>query len=167
LATIAPKGHEATLAKLHQLLDQEDPGTLGLHAALTLQALGDKKGLDRLQKALTEQMNKTARRRDANLYLQRGDLQFARELWEKAKEDYSKAVEYSTSTSLTRQARRQMARCEARKHHWKDTLELLQQSEATYDDLIELAKTDPAIQEALQQEKIRAWLQSLKEGKGG
>jgi tetratricopeptide (TPR) repeat protein len=164
LATIAPKGHEPTCARLRQMLDQEDPGTLGLHAALTLQALGDKKGLDRLDKALTDQMNKQSRRRDANLYVQRGDLQFAREQWDKAKEDYKNAVEYSTSTTLTRRARQQMARCEARRRHWKEVLELLQQSEPTYDELIDLAKTDPAIGEALQQEKIRLWLNRLKEG---
>lgn len=167
LGVVAPKGHEPTQNRLHAILDQEEIGPLGLEAALALQSLGDRKGLEQLHRNLNEQLKKAANRRDASLYVQRGDLYFAVEQWEKAKDDYENVLRYSQSSWLIRRARLMIARCEARRRRFTQVLEMLQQAAPSHEELLEMARTDPAMQEALQQDRIRAWLQTLKEKGGG
>lgn len=161
LATVAPKDHDATCRRMHEILDSGDTGSLALQAGLTLKALGDRSGLKKLNKTLNEQLLRPQRKKDAMLYELRGNLHFATEGWNDAIADYEKVVELSQSTALTRRVQLQLIRCEAHRHKWTEMLKRMRETGVGLEEMQALARDDAELQEGLQQEKVRAWLQSL------
>lgn len=167
LAKIAPEGHGPTVEALHALLDRGDTGSFGLQAAVTLQALGDTSGMTKLHRTLNDLLRKHSNRKDANLYFQRGELYFAVEKWADALSDYESALGYSGSSPFATRCLLRMARCEARRHRWSMVLRRLKEANASYETVIEMSREDPAMQEALQQEKIRSWVNELPKERDG
>lgn len=166
LAVIAPRNHEPTVRRMHEFLDGGDLGALGLQASLTLRALGDKTGVKKLQGALTDQLKRPQRRKDASLYELRGNLMFAIEEYRDAGDDYEKALEFSDSTQLRRRVLWQLVRCEAHRRRWSEMLKHLKDLQPSYEELRDLADKDPAVQEGLQQDRLRSFVQGLSRKSG-
>lgn len=161
LATIAPQDHEPTRRRLHRIVEEGETGALGLEAALALRSIGDKNGVKRLQSKLTDLLRKAPRRQEAYYYEQRGDLYFAIEDYKLAADDYEKVLDTSNSSLLSRKIHKQIARCEASRRRWSAALRQLQQVEPTQEEMLALAEEDPAIAEALGQDKLKRWFASL------
>lgn len=165
LATVAPKDHEPTIRRLHEVIDNGEPGPLALQAATSLLQLGDKTGMEALHKAIAEQLKK--KRKDPGLLELRGSLYFANEDWVKAADDYKEALDNSPGPVTTRRLQWQLVRCEAHRRRWTQMLAQLRDIAPTADEVLEAAKDDPALQDGLQRDRLRAWLQSLREQKPG
>jgi hypothetical protein len=165
LGKVAPKNHEPTIRRLQAVIDGGELDSLGLQAALALRALGDKNGLKKLQTALTERTHKQTQRKDPRVYEERANLFLAIENWSAASDDLEKVLELSNNSLTTRRAHLCLARCEAHRKGWTKVLEHLKEAGPTADELATLAQDDPALQDALQQEKIRQFAQSLREPK--
>jgi hypothetical protein len=161
LATVAPRNHDATMRRMHEILDREDTYSMGLEAALTLRSLGDKTGVKKLQAALGEQIKKPQRRREAPLYEQRGDLFMAIEEYGDAIDDYEEVLKHSQSSTQRHWTLIKLARCEAHRKKWSKVLDHLKAAAPTHAELLEQAQKDPALQEALLEPRIRAWVQTL------
>lgn len=161
LATVAPKDHEPTQKRLHELIDNGEPSLLTQQAALTLLALGDKSGIEALHKAIAEQMKRPQRRKDPLLFELRGNLYFATEDWKRAADEYKDALDNNPGAASTHRLQWHLVRCEARRHRTSAMLQWFRDMAPSAEEVLEAAKDDPALQEALQQEKARSWLQSL------
>lgn len=164
LAQVAPKEHEPTLKRLRELVDTPDPGPLALQAGLTLQQLGDKSGIDTLQKNLAEQLRR--RRKDAGLLELRGNLNFAIESWKSAVDDFKEALDLQPGALTQRRLLWQLVRCEAHRGRWSQVVGWLRQLSPTPEEVVEAARDDPVLQEALQKDRVRSYLESLREPNG-
>ena len=162
LAKVAPKGNDATCRRLHKLLDDGDIDSLGLQSALSLRTLGDSSGLKKLKNVLSDQLKKSQLRRDSKTYERRANIYLATEEYSEASDDLEKVIEFSQSAQTTRKAQLNLARCEAHKKRWSKVLDYLQRASATLEDLAAINQEDPSFQEALQQDKIRAFREGLK-----
>jgi hypothetical protein len=165
LAKVAPKNHDPTIRRLQAVIDGGELDSLGLQAALALRALGDKSGLKKLQAALTERTHKPTLRRDPKVYEERANLFLAIENYTAAADDLEKVLELSQNSLTTRRAHLSLARCEAHRKGWTKVLDNLREAGPTWDELAALAQEDPALQEALQTDKIRPFVQGLREQK--
>ena len=161
LARVAPAGHKPTVERLLTILDADEAGALTLEACTTLKALGDRSGLEKTFRNINKQLAEPRRKRDASLYELRGNLYFAVEKWSDALDDFEKAVAYSDSRSLSRRSLTMMARIEAHRRKWTAVLKNLQAAEVGAADVENLCRQDPAVQEAFQQDALKAWLASL------
>lgn len=161
LGTIAPRNHEPTKQRLHLLLDADATSSLGLEAALSLNKLGDKTGLKKLERTLTDLLRKPQGRRRAQLFEQRANMFYAMGQYPKAVADYQRVLENSVSTLLQRKTRLRLISCEAHRRKWSAMLRQLQQIQLSYEELMQLAEDDPAIAEALKQPRIQNWVEKL------
>ncbi len=161
LARVAPAGHKPTIERLLVILDADEAGSLTLEACTTLKALGDRSGLEKTFRSINKQLAEPRRKRDASLYELRGNLYFAVEKWSDALDDFEKAVAYSDSRSLSRRSLVMMARTEAHRRKWSAVLKHLQAAEVGVADVENLCRQDPAMQEAMQQDTLKAWLTGL------
>jgi tetratricopeptide (TPR) repeat protein len=161
MASIAPREHAPTLKRLRDFIDSGETGALALQAGLTMQALGDKSGLTRLRKSLDETLHSPKHNKDASTFELRANLFFAIENYKEAVDDYERVVEYTLSTSLQRKARKMLVRCEAHRRRWSQVVKHAKDGDLTATEMQELAAQDAAVQEALQKDNVRAWLQSL------
>lgn len=161
LGTIAPRNHEATKQRLHVLLDADATSSLGLEAALSLNALGDKTGLKKLERTLTDLLRRPQGRRRAQLFEQRANMFYATGEYREAAADYQRVLENSSSTLLQRKTRLRLISCEAHRRKWSLMLRQLQQIQLSYEELMELAASDPAVAEALKQDRIANWVKKL------
>ncbi|MEY3161642.1 MAG: hypothetical protein RIT25_1633, partial [Planctomycetota bacterium] len=139
----------------------DEAGSLTLEACTTLKALGDRSGLEKTFRSINKQLAEPRRKRDASLYELRGNLYFAVEKWSDALDDFEKAVAYSDSRSLSRRSLVMMARTEAHRRKWSAVLKHLQAAEVGVADVENLCRQDPAMQEAMQQDTLKAWLTGL------
>lgn len=161
LATVAPKDHDPTCRRLHELLDQGETGALAVQAATTLRSLGDRQGITKLQRTLNDQLRKPTRKRDPALYEQRANLSFAIEEFGDAAADYAKALEFSDGPAMTRRAYGGLIRCEAHRGRWTSLIKQMKSANLTVGEIDSLAAEDPAVRDALQHDKVRAFLQGL------
>lgn len=161
LATVAPKEHDPTCRRLHDLLDQGETGNLAVQAATTLRTLGDKQGIVKLQRTLNDQLRKPQRKREPALYEQRANLSFAIDEFGDAAADYEKALEYSDGPAMTRRAYAGIIRCEARRRRWQSLIKQMKNANLTIGEIEAMASDDPALQDALQQDKVKTFLQGL------
>ncbi|MCC7396085.1 MAG: hypothetical protein IT455_03360 [Planctomycetes bacterium] len=159
LATIAPAGHQPTIARLTELLDSGDTSSLAVTAAVTLRALGDKQGVKKLKATLEDALRR--RKREAPLYEQRANLLQATEEYAEAIADYEKILELNEGPAITRRAYVGLIRCEARRHKQANVLKNMRASGMTVQELEALGNDDPVLQELLQQEKVQAFLRVL------
>ncbi|MBL9076070.1 MAG: hypothetical protein JNL08_01120 [Planctomycetes bacterium] len=161
LATIAPKDHEPTTRRMHEILDSGDTTTLAVQAAVTLRALGDRQGVTKLQRTLNDQLRRPQRKREPGLYEQRANLSFAIEDYGDAIADYEKIIEYTEGPAMTRRAWIGIAKSEARRKKTANLLKALKSSGMTVGEIELLGLDDPVVRETLQQDKVRAFLQQL------
>lgn len=161
LARVAPPGHKPTIERLLVILDGDEAGSFTLEACTTLKALGDRSGLEKTFRSINKQLAEPRRKRDASLYELRGNLYYAVEKWSDALDDFEKAVAYSDSRSLSRRCLVMMARTEAHRRKWSAVLKQLQAAEVGVADVESLCQQDPAMQEAMQQDALKAWLAGL------
>lgn len=162
LATIAPRDHEPTIRNLTEIITSGEINHLGLQAAITLQALGDRNGLPRLRRAVDEQLRKPARRTEAALYELRGQIGFATEDYTEALADFERALTMAGDTaSMARQAHIGMMRCEARKKRIVNLTKLMKSSGMTVAEIEAIGESDAVFHETLQQDKVRAFLAKL------
>ncbi len=161
LATLAPKDHEPTARRLHEVLDGGDTTSLGVGAAIALRAIGDSQGVVKLKRTLAEQMRKPNRRKDAMLWEQRANLQLATEDYADAYDDYEKALEFSDNAAMTRKAYVGMMRCEARRKKTQNLTRLMQRSGFSVADIEAIGYEDAVFAETLQHEKVKSFLQAL------
>ncbi|MBL8749262.1 MAG: hypothetical protein JNK78_08880 [Planctomycetes bacterium] len=162
LATVAPRDHEPTSRRLHDLIDSGETSALTVQAAVTLRSLGDRQGVTKLQRILNEQLRKPQRKRESALYEQRANLAFAIEEYGDAIADFEKVLEFSDGgLAMTRRAYVGMIRAEIRRKKVANATKAMKASGMTAPEIEAIGLEDPVVQEALQQDKIRSFLQSL------
>jgi hypothetical protein len=168
LATIAPRDHEPTIRNLTDIIQKGELNELGLQAALTIQALGDKQGITRLRRALDEQLKKPGRKGEAALYELRGQLGIASEDYNEAYTDFVHAAEKAGETAaMVQKAVAGMMRCEARRKKVQSLIKLIKESGLPAAEIEAIGKYDAVFRETLQQDKVKAALQSLGKPVGG
>lgn len=168
LATIAPRDHEPTIRNLGDIIQKGELNELGLQAALTIQALGDKQGITRLRRALDEQLKKPGRRGEAALYELRGQLGIASEDYNEAYADFVHAAEKAGETAtMVQKAVAGMMRCEARRKKVQSLIKLIKDSGLSVADIEAIGKYDAVFRDTLQQDKVKAALQALAKPAGG
>lgn len=153
LASIAPEGHKPTRAALLALLERGEIGSLGVQAALTLQALGEKRGRKILFDLLDERVKRN--RNEATPLAERADAQVAFGNHREAIRDYELAIRFGTVSTRKQYYSFQIARCEAHSNNGKKMLEALRESglpaatirreaagDAKFEELLEKLKKD-------------------------
>lgn len=161
MATIAPKDHEPTCRRMFEILDSGDTTSLAVQAAVTLRTLGDRQGVTKLQRTLSDQLRRPQRRREAGLYEQRANLAFAIEDYNDAIADYEKIIEYTDGPSMTRRAYVGIIRSEARRKKINNMIKQMRSSGMTVAELEAIGFEDAVVRETLQQDKVRSFLQQL------
>lgn len=161
LATIAPRDHEPTSARLHELIDSGETTALTVQAAVTLKALGDSRGVTKLQRTLNDQLRKPQRKREAALYEQRANLAFAIEEYGDAVADYEKILEFSDGLAMSRRAYVGLIRAEIRRKKPANAMKFMRSSNMSVAEIDAIGYDDPVVQEAMQQDKMRAFLVAL------
>lgn len=161
LATVAPREHEATCTRMHELIDSGETTALTVQAAVTLKALGDNRGVAKLQRTLNDQLRKPQRKREAALYEQRANLAFAIEEYADAIADYEKILEFSDGIAMSRRAHVGLIRSEIRRKKPANAMKFMRASNMSVAEIEAIGFEDPVVQEGLQQEKMRAFLQTL------
>lgn len=161
LGTVAPREHEPTCQRLLAIIEGGETSAIAVQAAVTLRNLGERQGVTKLKRSLDEQLRKPQRKREAALYEQRANLAFAIEEFGDAIADFEKILEFSEGAAMTRRAHVGLIRCEAHRRKWQNVIRLMRNSAMTVAELEALGQDDPAMQEALGQEKVRAFLQQL------
>lgn len=159
LATVAPKGHEKTIRKLHELIDGNDTSSLAVQAAVTLRSLGDKQGITRLNRTLDDKIRR--RKREAALYEQRASLLFAIDEFSDALSDYEKILNYSEGAAMTRRAYVGMLKCESRRKKIQNMVKHMKASGMTQEDFDSLAEQDEPFRTAMDHERTRSFLKQL------
>jgi hypothetical protein len=159
LATVAPKGHEKTIRKLHELIDGNDTSSLAVQAAVTLRSLGDKQGITRLNRTLDDKIRR--RKREAALYEQRASLLFAIDEFSDALNDYEKILTYSEGAAMSRRAYVGMLKCESRRKKIQNMVKHMKASGMTQEDFDSLAEQDEPFRTAMDHERTRTFLKQL------
>lgn len=161
LATIAPKDHDGTSRRMLEIVDSGDTTSLGVQAAVTLRALGDRQGVTKLQRTLNDQLRRPQRKREPGLYEQRANLSFAIEDYGDAIADYEKIIEYTEGLAMTRRAYIGIIRSEARRKKITNMVKQMRSSGMTVAELEAIGLVDGVVRDALQQDKVRTFLQTL------
>lgn len=159
LATVAPKGHDQTIRKLHELIDGNDTSSLAVRAAVTLRDLGDKQGITRLNRTLDDKIRR--RKRDSELYEQRASLLFAIEEFSDAANDYEKILDYSEGAAMTRRAYVGLIKCEARRKKIQSMIKHMKASGMTLENFDSLAERDEPFRRAMDHDRTKAFLKQL------
>lgn len=162
LATVAPKDHDATVRRLHELLEEEKTSALAVETAVTLRELGDRQGVTRLKRTLDDQLRRPNRKREASLYEQRANLLFAIEDYPDAADDYEKIIEYSGGVAMTRRAYIGLIRCEAHRRRWTQLTRAMKSSGMTAPEIEALALDDDVMKTALAQDRVQAALRQIR-----
>ena len=159
LASVAPKGHDATIRRLHELIDGNDTSALAVQAAVSLRTLGDKQGVTRLKRTLDDKLRK--RRRGASLYEQRASLLFAIGDFGDAIDDYEKILDYTEGAAMTRRAYIGLLQCEARRKKTQNLLKYMKASAMSPLEFKILADQDEPFREAIKNDRVRTFLIQL------
>ena len=73
----------------------------------------------------------------------------------------TEVLDRSSSANMARNTRLKLARCEAHRRRWSNTLRHLEEADPTRQDIEELAQQDEAIRRALEQDRVRKWFEGL------
>lgn len=160
LATVAPRGHDQTARKLHELIDGNESSSLAVVAAVSLRAIGDKRGITRLKKALDDKIRR--RKRDAALYEQRANLLFSIEDWSDAVHDYEKILAYTEGAAMTRRAYTGLLMAEARRRKIQSMVKHMKASGMSPEDIESLAEQDEVFRTSLEHDRCRSFLKQLR-----
>lgn len=159
LATVAPKGHDATIRKLAELIESSDASSLAVQAAVTMRALGDKQGIVRLRRKLDDKIRK--RKREAGLYEQRASLLFAIDDFNHAHSDFQKILDYSEGAAMTRRAYEGLLKCEARRNKIQTMIKHMKASGMTPEEFQSLAATDAPFHKAMGHDRTKSFIRQL------
>jgi HEAT repeat protein len=159
LATVAPKGHEETIRKLNELIDGNDTSSLAVQAAVALKQLGDKQGVSRLKRTLSDKIRR--RKRSAALYEQRASLLFATGDFSDALSDYEKILSYSEGAAMTRRAYVGVLKCESRRKKIQNMVKHMKASGMAQEDFDSLAEQDESFRKSMEHERVRSLLKQL------
>ena len=159
LATIAPRAHDPTCRKMHEILDTGDTTSLAVKAAVTLRTLGDRSGVSKLEHTLDAQILK--RKKESMLYEQRANLFMAIDRHNDAIDDLNKIIEYTDGLAMTRRAYLGLIRCEAHRRKVDNLTKVMRASGMLVAEIEAIGLEDPAVQEMLQHDKVRKELQKL------
>lgn len=160
LATVAPKGHDATIRKLAELIESSDASSLAVQAAVTMRALGDKQGIVRLRRKLDDKIRK--RKREAGLYEQRASLLFAIDDFNHAYNDFQKILDYSEGAAMTRRAYEGLLKCEARRpNKVQSMIKHMKASGMTPEEFQSLAATDAPFHKAMAHDRTKSFIRQL------
>ena len=159
LATIAPKGHELTTRKLHELIDGNDTSSLAVQAAVSLRDLGDKKGVRDLNRTLDDKIRR--RKREAALYEQRASLLFAIDDFTAALSDYDKILDYSEGAAMTRRAYVGLLKCESRRNKIQSIVKHMKSSGMSPEEFQDLAEQDEPFRKSIEHNRVQSFLKQL------
>jgi tetratricopeptide (TPR) repeat protein len=159
LAKVAPKNHEPTETALLAILERGETGPLGIAAAVTLQALDEKRGIRVLFETLEERIRD--RRGDAGAIADRADAYFAFGRHKEAIRDYEDAIRLSFSGTRRSAYHLQIARCEAHRDSLPRMLRSLKSAELSATTIRAEAAKDPVFQAMLEKEAAQRFLDSL------
>jgi hypothetical protein len=159
LGTIAPAGHRETRRVLLELLERGEVGSLGIEAALTLQAIDEKRGRKLLFDNLSERIRQ--RRGEAGAFADRGEALFAFGLYKDAIDDYENAVKYGRSDSRQAAYYLQIARCEAHRDSAARMVRALKLAGVSAATIRTEAAKDPVFAEVLQRDLAQRFLESI------
>jgi HEAT repeat protein len=159
LATVAPKGHDATIRKLAELIESSDASSLAVQAAVTMRALGDKQGIVRLKRKLDDKIRK--RKREAGLFEQRASLLFAIGDFSHAHNDFQKILDYSEGAAMTRRAYEGLLKCEARRNKVQSMIKHMTASGMTPEEFQSLAATDAPFHRAMGHDRTKSFIRQL------
>lgn len=160
LSAIAPKGHDATVAKLRSVISGGELNEVGRACALTLTALGDKSG----RKMLFEQLDEDVRKNPKSplVLASRGDAAMAFEQWTDAVKDYRESLRFSRSPAVQKETGLKLARCYVRVKEFRRSVQALKEAGATKVDLDAIADGDPVFKQALaDQADLRGFARDL------
>ena len=167
LAGIAPPGHEPTIKRLTTIVDDGDPSSLSVQAAVTLRALGEKQGVTKLKKSIDELLRKGRRKQEGQLYEHRANLHLATEDYADALADFEKVAEFQDSLAMRRRAFAGMMRCEAHRKRTTNLIKLMRTSDMTVAEIEAIGGEDAEFAEVLKQEKVKQALQAMAKDPGG
>lgn len=159
LATIAPEDHRETRRVLIGLLERGETGPLGIRAALTLQDLGEKRGVRILFDKLDDRVRQ--RRGEAGAFADRADAFFAFDRHRDAIRDYEQAIKFSRTNSRQAAYYLQIARCEAHRDNTRGMLRALKDAGVSAATIRAEAQKDPVFREMLQRDSAQEFLESL------
>lgn len=159
LATIAPRAHDPTCRKMHEILDTGDTTSLAVKAAVTLRALGDRSGVTKLEHTLDDQVRK--RKKDSTLYEQRANLFMAIDRYADAIADFEMIIDNTDGLAMTRRAYLGLIKCEARRRKVDNFTKFMRASGMLVAEIEGIGVDDPAVREMLQHDKVRKDLQKL------
>lgn len=159
LATVAPRGHDETRRKLHELIDGNDTSSLAVAAAVTLLELGDKQGAARVKRTLDDKIRR--RKREAALYEQRASLLFETGEFGEAADDYEKILEFSDGLAMTRRAYVGLIRAESHRRKIQQLVRHMKASGMTVAEFEQIAAEDAAVAEAMQHDRVQTYLKAL------
>lgn len=161
LATIAPHDHEPTVRRLQELIVDGEPSSISVEAAVTMRTLGEKQGVTKVTRQLTDLLRKPNRRRDATLFELRASLQFEIGEFADAADDYEKILEFTNGPAMSRRAYVGLIRCEAHRRKTSSAIKHMKNSGLLVADIEAIGNEDEAVRVLLDQEKVRSFLQSL------
>jgi hypothetical protein len=146
---------------MQELLQEPEPSTISVQAAITLRALGDRQGVTKVLRTLGELLRRPTRKKDAQLYELRASLLFATEDFAEAGADYERILEFAEGLAMTRRAWVGVIRCEAHRRRIPNLTKAMKASTMMVSEIEAIGVDDPVVQEVLQTDKVRAFLQSL------
>ncbi len=161
LATIAPHDHEPTIRRLQELIVDGEPSSISVEAAVTMRSLGEKQGVTKVTRQLTELLRKPNRRRDATLFELRASLQFEIGEFAEAADDYEKILEFTNGPSMSRRAYVGLIKCEAHRRKTSNAIKHMKNSGLLVADIVAIGHDDESVRVLLEQEKVRSFLQQL------
>jgi hypothetical protein len=144
-----------------EIVDSGEPSMIAVHAALTLRALGDRQGVTKVNRALTDQLRKPQRRRDSALYELRANMAFAIEEYGDAADDYEKIIEFNDGPAMVHRAYVGLIRCEAHRRKLSNLTKAMKNSGLPVAEIEALGEDDPVVRDALQHDKVRSFLRAL------
>jgi uncharacterized protein HemY len=160
LATVAPKGHEATLARLRAIIEGGETQYLGRACAMTMLALGDAGGRKELFEVLDKDLKKNPK--VPSVLGNRGEAFYAFEKWADAMRDFKEALRNARSSTMHREFNLWIARCHVRLKEARRAAQILREALVSKAELEAAAAEDPVFKQALaEQADLKALVREL------
>ena len=163
LAYVAPRRHEPTMRKLHEMIDGNDTSSIAVYSAVSLRELGDKNGVTRMKRALDDKLRR--RKREASLYEQRASLLFAIGEFGDATDDYEKILEYADGAAMTRRAYQGLLKSEARRRKIQNVVKHMKASGMSPEEFERLARYDEPFREAMKHDRVQSYMRQLRKSR--
>jgi predicted negative regulator of RcsB-dependent stress response len=158
LAVIAPAGHEPTIERLKAVIEAGLLGPYALQVAITLDALGDKKGPQILKKNL---ILATRRSREYTNHNFLGDYSMAFGDYKAAVSSYKSAIKHTTGSALDSMLQLHIARAQAKREKWTLVRDALKESKWPKELLLREFERFPELKEALKHDAVKKYMDSL------